>query len=548
MPTIEAYTDHPTHPYVRVEVTWADLPQVTQAAVYRVDVQTGACTPLRPYICYDGWELLLSCGHGIWWDTEAPFDRPFYYITTSTQAPCVPQVLFRSSFETALVDSWGSTDTGTVLSPLAYTLAGGTVPGDYDVNGGRGRMSLPTVTTDRTAAIDIGRTDFDLYASFSTNQIAVVQDITTRIMGRFTDALNSYEGGINFAPDGTVLAFIARIVGGVEDILAIAFGISGYAPDIEWTVRFWGYGNEFKLKAWPSPLIEPDEWLFEVTDTPQPTLTSTQVGILSRRDTGNTNVGLITSTDNFIGVDECLPCVPVTVDTSGDPITLASDGRFWLKDPVRPCHDRPVPLCPTDTPRLPGCGGGSGILFVGTGPEIYPANSLTMRPMNRRRNLSATRPRGDASSSLRLQTTTFADRDDLLQLTAPGSLLLWQGPAEFGISDRYMNVTDVQVSPELPDLRIQVRTETLPYDIQDRPAGPTQGICGARVVDICDTYPTWADLAATGMTWDDLVAGQATPASANPNARTWTDVDNQFASWDAVNTGGRTWQGLQEGD
>jgi hypothetical protein len=547
VPTIEAFADHPTHPYVRVQATWSDLPQVTQAAVYRVNVRTGECTPLRPYVCFDGWELMLSCGHGTWWDTEVPFDEPVYYITTSSQAPCLPQELFRSTFSRDLVDSWGTTDTG-ILSPLTYVLSGGVNPGNYDVNGGKGRMSLTTVTTDRTAAIDIGRTDFDLYADFSTNQTATVQDVTCRIMGRFTDNLNSYEGGINFAPDGTVLAFIARIVGGVETILTIAFGIGAYVPDQEWTVRFQGRGNDFKLKAWPSATsIEPLPWLFETTDTPQPTLTSTRVGILSRRDTGNTNVGLITATDNFIGLDACLPCVPVEVDTSGDPITIASDGRFWLKDPVRPCHDRPVPLCPIDG-RPTICGGGEGILFIGMGPEIYSANSYSLRPMNRRRTLAITRPRSDATTALRLQTMTFVDRDDLLQLAAPGSPLLFQGPAEYGIPDRYMDVKDVQVSPELPDLRIQIRTEVLPYDTVDRPPGPSQGICGARVADICALYPTWNDLAATGLTWDQLVAGQADPVSNDPNRRTWDDVDADFVNWDAVEAGGRTWQELQEGD
>jgi hypothetical protein len=182
------------------------------------------------------------------------------------------------------------------------------------------------------------------------------------------------------------------------------------------------------------------------------------------------------------------------------------------------------------------------------GPEVYGANSFSLRPMNRRRPLAITRPRSDATTALRLQTMTFIDRDDLLQLAAPGSPLLFQGPAEYGVPDRYMDVKDVQVSPELPDLRIQIRTEVLPYDTVDRPPGPSQGICGARVADICAEYPTWGDLAATGMTWDDLVAGQASPASANPNARTWNDVNSDFASWNAVNTGGRTWQGLQEGD
>jgi hypothetical protein len=89
MPILTAYPDVP-RAYVRVEASWADTPVVTQASVVRVDVVTETCTPLRPYVCFDGDELELSCGLGIWWDTEVPLDRQVYYITQSTQAPCIP--------------------------------------------------------------------------------------------------------------------------------------------------------------------------------------------------------------------------------------------------------------------------------------------------------------------------------------------------------------------------------------------------------------------------------------------------------------------------
>jgi hypothetical protein len=107
---------------------------------------------------------------------------------------------------------------------------------------------------------------------------------------------------------------------------------------------------------------------------------------------------------------------------------------------------------------------------------------------------------------------------------------------EYGIPDRYMDI-GTQVSRR-SDLRIQIRSETLPYNTVDRPAGSTQGICGARVADICRLYPTWDDLAATGFSWDDLLRGSADPATANPLRRTWDDVQAEFADWDAVEAGG----------
>lgn len=337
MPVISAFADHPTRPYVRVETNWADVPSVTHARVLRVNTTTGECAPLRPYVCFEGDYILLSCGHAIFWDTEAPLDTPVYYITEGLGSPCIP----------------------------------------------------------------------------------------------------------------------------------------------------------------PDPL--------------QP----------------------------------CIPCVPTTA-TSGT-VTVAANGTFWLKDPVRPCNDRPVPLCATDSQRTADCGGGTGITFVGIGTELYNNNSIRLRPTNRRRPLAVTRQRADASTALRLQTISFDDREDLLQLLIPGSPLLFQGPPGYGVPDRYMDIGPAQIDPAMPDLRVQIRSAVLPYETVDRPAGPTQGICGTRVQDICEVYTTWEQMQTAGLAWEDLIRGRAAASPPFTDLRTWNDVQAEFVDWDAVNTGGRTWDGLEAG-
>ena len=543
MPIIAAYADHPTRPYVRVEINWADVPAASHAGVYRVNVATGECVPLRPYICYSGWELLLSCGHGTFWDTEAPFDAPFYYVTTSSEAPCVPtSLLVLDSFSRTLVDSWGSTESGS-LSPLAYTNTGGTVPGNYDVTAGAGTHTLDSINVTRHSTIDISQPDFDIYYAVTIPVLTTGAPIVARALGRFQDIGNTYVGGPQFNTSGTITATVAKVVLGAGSTVMNQAIDGTYFAGQKWQIRFQGIGTQLRLKIWPDGTAQPDAWAVDTTDSAL--TTGTRVGLSSRANTGNLNGTVIIPFDDFMVVNDCLPCEPVSVDTSTTPITLANDSGFWLKDPVRPCNDRPVPLCQTD--GVPGCGA-EGILFVGIGPEVYASNSLSLRPMNRRRTIAITRPRGDATTALRLQTLTFTDRDELLELVAPGSPLLFQGPSEYGIPDRYMDIRDVQVSPELSDLRIQIRSEVLPYNTVDRPAGSTQGICGTQVADICRLYPTWATLAATGFTWDDLIRGVADPAIANPLRRTWNDVNAEFADWDAVEAGGRTWTGLLEGD
>lgn len=339
MPTIAAFPDV-TRAYNRVEINWADLPGVEYARVLRVDVETGECVPLRPYICFFGDYLKLSCGHGIFWDTEVPLDRQIYYITEGLDAPCVPD---------------------------------------------------------------------------------------------------------------------------------------------------------------PDP---------------------------------------------------CVPCTPVTIDTSATPTTMPSNGAFRLRDPVRPCNDLYVPLCFAQTQQDPNCVPGRGIFFASMDVESYDSNTLVLNPTNARRPLAVSRQRRDVASILTLVTRTFDDRDDLLRIALAGSPLMLAGPPQYGIPDRYMSIGDIAVERGVSDHKFPVRVNTMPFVAVDRPAGPSQGVCGSRVDDLCDIYPTINDLEAAGLSWDDLIRGRASNDSGPglDSYRTWGDVLAEFADWAAVDDGTRTWRGVLEGD
>lgn len=542
MPIINAYADHPTRPYVRVEINWADVPAVEHASVSRVDVATGECTPLRPYICYQGDELLLSCGHGTFWDTEAPFDRPFYYVTQSSEAPCVPlplseTALLYDSFTRAEVDNWGITDTDQAYTELAGA------DSQYDVNGTQGTITPDALGANRYALTDVGVADYVARINLTAQTIPTGGTIGAYgLNARWVDDNNYIRLGINATTADVGSLFITQVVGGALTTVTTASGVS--FANIN-TLEIKLLGEDISIRVWQTGGVAPD-WMLETATAAPILLSSTMIGAHARRDAGNTGPTVL-SFDEFI-IDECPRCEPVTTDTSATPITLANDGRFWLKDPVRPCNDQPVPLCAPDAPLLPSCGGAGAITFIEIGAEIYADNSMRTRPLNRRRPILATRPRSDVTTSLVLETTSFTARDQVLELVAPGTPLLFQGPPEYGVPDRYMGVGAVTVERQLPDHRIQFRKVSMPYEAVDRPAGPSQGICGTRVVDICNLYPTWDALAAAGLTWDDLVRGVADPAVVDPNRRTWDDVNAEFADWDAVEAGGRTWTGLLEGD
>lgn len=338
MPIITAFPNE-ADAQVRVEINWADVPSVAYAKVLRYNPATGECIPLRPYVCYFGDYIRLSCGHGIFFDTEMPLDTEFYYITEGLDAPCIPD---------------------------------------------------------------------------------------------------------------------------------------------------------------PDP---------------------------------------------------CVPCTPVTADTSLDPTTIDSNGIFRLRDPVRPCHDQQVPLCFTPANLAMDedgyCIPGSGIFFASMDTEDYEPNTLTVNPTNAKYPLAMTRTRRARTSLLTVVTRTFDDRDAVLTLTDPGSPLFWHGPANYGIPDQYLNIDTVSVQRGLSDHKFQVRVIALPYGEVARPAGPSQGVCGSQVQDYCDF--TWDELAADGNTFEDLLRGR--PTGGTTGYRTWTIGANTvlaLGDWNAVNNG-RDWIELETG-
>lgn len=81
MPSLTAVAQ-PDHGRVFLQASWGDIPAVLYAAIYRVDAD-GEETPVRTntFTTTDSDYMQLSGGTAIMYDTEAPMDTPFTYIT-----------------------------------------------------------------------------------------------------------------------------------------------------------------------------------------------------------------------------------------------------------------------------------------------------------------------------------------------------------------------------------------------------------------------------------------------------------------------------------
>lgn len=235
--------------------------------------------------------------------------------------------------------------------------------------------------------------------------------------------------------------------------------------------------------------------------------------------------------------------------TACETVTVPGNGNFWLKSPLHPCDDVLVGIC---NPMLEDCDDDSRVTFANMPEDAYSPNTLLLQPVNRRRPIPVNRVRRDAEATLRLIAHDCDARDAILAANEPGDPLLWQAPATYCTPDRYISVGVVTESKISVDHREDFRLMALPHVVVDRPAGPADGVCGARIIDLCDIYTSWGALTIAGFDWTDLLLGLASPngPGQNPPAgqRTWGEVETEFANWLAVEAGGtRDWGELRDG-
>lgn len=222
-------------------------------------------------------------------------------------------------------------------------------------------------------------------------------------------------------------------------------------------------------------------------------------------------------------------------------VNIDDNGELHLKDPLQPCHDVRIGLCIDD----PVCDDSVlGTFYVGHADDEFQPHSINLLPVNSRLPITVSRQRQEAASLLALATQHCDDLDAMEELTASGTPLLFQALPEYCIEDRYISVDTHTVGRLGVDQRLTIRTHRLPYIKVGRPPGPGKGPCGIRWNDLCDIYETWDDMAADGLTWNDLLLGFASD-QAGVERRTWLDVETEFADWAAVEANGN-WQELRD--
>lgn len=233
-----------------------------------------------------------------------------------------------------------------------------------------------------------------------------------------------------------------------------------------------------------------------------------------------------------------------TVTATSVTVNIDDNGENHLKDPLNPCSDVRVATCIDEV----GCVDSAvGTFYVGHTANVRRPQSINLLPVKATLPVTRSRPRQAPESLLAVGTQLCEDAEAVVLLNAPGTPLLWQSLPEYCMADRYISVGEYTESRLGVDQRLEARVHSMPYLQTARPPGPGNGPCGVRWVDLCDTYDTWDDMAAAGLTWNDLLLGNAVTPPLVPATRRWIDVETEFTDWADVEASNTNWAQVRDG-
>lgn len=186
---------------------------------------------------------------------------------------------------------------------------------------------------------------------------------------------------------------------------------------------------------------------------------------------------------------------PVTysTDVTGGPTatTQLNVPDVWLIDPGVPSRSMAVPV------------------VVDLGERTRMVNQGVFQILGRSTPIVVTGgPRSAPGGTLTVRTETSAQREALIQLLSGANPLFLNVPpdTQWGVDSCYIAIGDATESRTLDYGPFPWREWSLPYQVIARPGGGTQSAVTWAVVG---AQYTWGELAATGLTWAELVAPTA---------------------------------------
>jgi hypothetical protein len=191
-----------------------------------------------------------------------------------------PARLFLDTFDRDPVASaWGN----------GWTVAGA-APSDFATTGTTATQTQTSVNVMRSSFAEVGSTDVEVLAEVSIPiDTPTGAAVTQWVCGRVLDANNYYAARLDVSSVGgnVNLTIFKRVAGTLTSVTAGITIATGHKAGDVWWVHFVVRGDQLMAKAWmPSVQPMPPTWQLSGQDTSL--TTGTQIGLLSRLETGST--------------------------------------------------------------------------------------------------------------------------------------------------------------------------------------------------------------------------------------------------------------------
>ncbi|MGW9196048.1 phage head spike fiber domain-containing protein [Micromonospora chersina] len=220
-----------------------------------------------------------------------PVDQDWKTTFVLEQARDTVQVT--DGFTTASANGWGPADGGET-----WTTSGGAAS-EYAKSGGTGNHTHPSANVLHSSFITVtGGVNVSVSVDVTVPVVPTGAPITLWLTGRGVDANNYYIGRLSISTAGApTLALLKRTSGTLSATLASTTPPGTHTAGTTWRIQLDVLGTTVRARTWrPATDSQPD-WQVTTTDT---SLTGgTQVGVQSRRETGNTNTSPVIAFDTF---------------------------------------------------------------------------------------------------------------------------------------------------------------------------------------------------------------------------------------------------------
>lgn len=200
---------------------------------------------------------------------------------------------------------------------------------------------------------------------------------------------------------------------------------------------------------------------------------------------------------------------PNNVTLTAGPVTIASNGYVWFKDPTRPWVNIRLDFC--NQPDTACSDPTDPVAVIRFGAKTRAMDATLPDILNAEHPADIYARRKDHTTSITFASRTLAAIDSIYTLFTAGGPILIQAPVVYGWPDKYYQPGDLVETPIGPDQRRPWRLWDVPLVVVDQPTPDAlpQGTTCANWCLFEDTFPTFADATATGVTWGGMLDGGA---------------------------------------